>query len=342
MNEPLEHAREQLREEFEQLRGEIEELRAEEGGGDGPLSSGGFGKARASLAVLALTAAVAAAAGNFALNGGRTPKDGSVSVPPSSSEPEPGGITADRGGAEPSLSLLSLIGPGLQTDILGSNAGLPSASPPVTGPSPLFVVGDPVSVSGHGSRGGDVAGAGPVSQSPTPVSQSPTPTPPVPEPDSPHLAFSPPPAPAGGTGDGPGNGEVPGDGGKPASGGNTASVTLEGDPGGGGEGPGKGKGHIKANGKGHGGSPGKGHEKDQDDGEVAESGSGDNGSPNDHPGGHGRGKGRGGGPPAATTAPADPGPPPPGPGSGSSGKPGKSESPETAHGKSAAPGQSGK
>ena len=140
MNEPLEHAREQLREEFEQLRGEIEELHAEEGGGDGPLSGGGFGKARASLAVLALTAAIAAAAGNFALNGGRTPKDGSVSIPPPSIEPEPGVITAGRGSAEPSSSLLSLIGPGLQTGILGSNASPPSTAPPGIGPSPLFVV----------------------------------------------------------------------------------------------------------------------------------------------------------------------------------------------------------
>ena len=73
MNEPLDHAREQLREEFEQLRGEIEGLGAEESGGGDPPSGGGFrDRARASLAVLALTAAVAAAAGTFALNGGRT------------------------------------------------------------------------------------------------------------------------------------------------------------------------------------------------------------------------------------------------------------------------------
>jgi hypothetical protein len=331
MNEPLD-PREQLRKEFEQLRVEIEGLGAEESGGGDPPSGGGFrDRARASLAVLALTAAVAAAAGNFALNGGRTPKDGSVSVPTPSNEPEPGVITAGRGSAEPSTSLLSLIGPGLQTGILGSNASPPSAAPPITGPSPLFVVGDPVSVSGHGSRGGDVAVGNPVSQSPTPA-------PPAPEPDAPPLAFSPPPAPAGGAGEGPGNGEVPGDGGKPGGGGNTAAI-LEDDPGSEGEGP-PAKGHIKAQGKGHDGSPGKGHEKDQDDGEVADSGPDDKGSPGHGPGGHGKGKSRGGGPPTATAAPADPGSPPPEP--GSHGKPGKSEGPDPGHGKSTAPGQSGK
>src|SRR6476659_4493695 len=134
MNEPLKSAREQLREEFEQLRVEIEGLDAEEsGGGDSTFGGGLRGRARASLAVLALTAAVAAAAGNFALNGGRTPKDGSVSVPPPSNGPEPVVATADRGSGEPSLSLLSLLGPGLQTDILGSSAGLPGAGHPSTG-----------------------------------------------------------------------------------------------------------------------------------------------------------------------------------------------------------------
>src|SRR6187431_2729331 len=140
MNEPLKSAREKLREEFEQLRVEIEGLDAEERGGGDPSSGGRFrDRARASLAVLALTAAVAAAAGNFALNGGRTPKDGSVSVPPLPNGPQPDVIKADRGSAEPSLSLLSLLGPGLQTDILGSNAGLPGAGHS-TGSSPVFVV----------------------------------------------------------------------------------------------------------------------------------------------------------------------------------------------------------
>jgi hypothetical protein len=316
MNDPLEHAREQLREEFEQLRGEIEGLGAEEGGGGDPPSGGGFrDRARGSLAVLALTAAVAAAAGTFALNGGRTQKEGSVSVPPPSNGPEPIVAKADRGGAEPP-SLLALIGPGLQTDILGSSAGLPGAGHPSTGPSPVFVVNDPISAVGHGSRGGDVKNADPVGHSPTPTPTAPAP---APEPDEPSLAFSPPPVPAGETGGGPGHDEAPGDGGKP-DGGHTAATTLDeeddsggGDegPGGGDEGPGKGKGHIKANGKGHGESPGKGHAKDQ-----------------------------GGAAPAAAPPPVAPPPPPPGP--GPKGNPGKGGGPDPGHGKSTAPGQVGK
>jgi hypothetical protein len=339
MNEPLDNAREQLREEFEQLRGEIEGLGAGESGAGDPPSGGGLrDRVRASLAVLALTAAVAAAAGNFALNGGRTPKDGSVSVPRPSNGPEPAVTRADRGSAEPSLSLLSLIGPGLQTDILGSNAGLPGAGNPTAGPSPLFVVGDPISASGHGSRGGDVQHADPVGHSPAPTPTSPAPEP---EPHEPSLAFSPPPAPAG-----PGNGEGPSDGGQPGDGGHTAATTLEEDDPSGGEGPGKGKGHIKAKGKGHdGGSSGKGHEKDQEGGEVVvESAPGESGSPDDHPGGHGhghgKGKGHGGGPPAPPPPPATPAPPSPEPGPGPKGNPGKSEDP--GHGKSTAPGQVGK
>src|SRR4051794_11428704 len=99
VSDPLDprDAREKLRAEFEQLRAEIGDLRGKDDGADaGP---GGLrGRARAAVAVLALSAAVAAAAGNFALNGGRTPKDGSVSVPrsssvPAASGPEPGAIT---------------------------------------------------------------------------------------------------------------------------------------------------------------------------------------------------------------------------------------------------------
>src|SRR4051794_30081172 len=174
VSEPLDprNAREKLREEFEQLRVEIGEMRGGKGRGDDPPPGGLRGRARAAVAVLALSAAVAAAAGNFALNGGRTPKDGTVSVPPSSaippasSGPEPGAITAARGSAETSSSLLSLIGPGLQHGILGSNVTPPSANPPAAGPAPLFVVGDPVSVLVHGPRGGDVTGGSPVSHSP--------------------------------------------------------------------------------------------------------------------------------------------------------------------------------
>ena len=133
-----ERAREQLREEFEQLRAEIEELDAEESSGEGPPFGAGFrGRARASLAVLALTTAVAAAAANFALNGGRTPKEGGASVPQTSGEPEPGVVTADRGNAETAFPALSLIPPGLQIGTLVSNAGIPSAGSPFTGPSPV-------------------------------------------------------------------------------------------------------------------------------------------------------------------------------------------------------------
>jgi hypothetical protein len=353
-------AREQVREEFEGLRAEIEDLHAEDGG-DGPPVAGGFGdRARASAAVLALTAAIAAAAANFALNGGRTPTDGSVSIPPTSGEPEPGVITADRGSAEAPFPLLSLIAPGLQIDTLGSNAAPPGAGP---GPSPLFVVGKPVPVSGHGSPGEDVGGADPVVQSPTPT-KSPTPTAPAPEPDAPQqLAYSPPagggPGDGGDSGGGPGDGAAtskgPGDGGKgPKKGGkgpggkpsNGGAGGNAGTPGGGG-GNGLGKGHIKAKGKGHGESPGKGHEKDQGGGGVVEGGSGGKGSPGNKSGshghgGHGHGGVPGGGPPTPTAAPADPGPPEHGPDSGSDGDPGKSGNPGNGHGDSSAPGQSGK
>ena len=132
-----ERAREQLREEFEQLRVEIEGLNAEDeaSGADGPPSRAGFrGRARASLAVLALTAAVAAAAANFALNGGRTPKDGSVSVPPPSREPEPGVITADSGSAETAFPVLSLIAarPAAPTPSVRMQA-FPAQAPPSPG-----------------------------------------------------------------------------------------------------------------------------------------------------------------------------------------------------------------
>lgn len=324
-------ARERLREEFEQLRVEIEELGAEESGGDPPVGGGFRGKARASVAALALSAAIAAAAGNFALNGGRTSKEGSVSVPPSSSEPESGAIAAGRGIGRTPGSLLSLIGPGLQTDILGSNAGPPGAGPPSSGPSPLFVVGDPVSVSGHGSRGGGVAGG-------HPVSHSPTPTPPAPEPDATQLAFSPPPP--GKARKGPGKGSDHA--GKPGGGGHTPAA-FEDSPADVGGGP-PAKGHVKAPGKGHGEAPGKGHEKDQDPVEVPGSGTDDNGAPGGGPKGHGpRGHGpggsHGGGPPSAAPPPA-PSSPPPGP--GPDGNPGKGGGPDADHGKSTAPGQSGK
>src|SRR6185295_7922014 len=101
-----ERAREHLREDFEQLRAEIEGDVEESPGGSSPAGGGSRNKAWASFAAFALAAAVAAAAANFALNGGRTSKDGSVSVPPSSSQPEPGAITAAAGSPRVSSPLL--------------------------------------------------------------------------------------------------------------------------------------------------------------------------------------------------------------------------------------------
>jgi hypothetical protein len=357
-----EQAREQLRGEFEQLRVEIGGLDAEASSGEPPVGGGFRSRARASLAVLALTAAVAAAAANFALNGGRTPNAGSVSVPPTSPESEPGVITADRGSAEKAFPLLSLIPPGLQVDTLDSSAGLAGAGAPFTGPSPLFVVGEPVPVGAHGSPGEDVGGSDPVGRSPKPSPEpsptasptpSPTSTPPLAAADPPQqVGSSSPPAPGGGPGgdadpgddpddgkvpaSGPGDGgEDPDDGGKPGHGGGNSGNS------GGGGGDGVGNGHIKARGKGHGGSSGNGHEKDQGGGEVADTGSGDTGSPGASAGGRGRGKKKGA-PAPVTETPAPPSPPVGGPPSGSNGTSGKSEDHGNGHGKSTAPGQVGK
>jgi hypothetical protein len=307
-------AREQLREEFEQLRVDIGALGIEESGDVGSPAGSGFGRVRASLAVLALTAAVAAAAANFALNGGKTQKNGSVSLgPPSNEPPEPGVLAAGLGGAENSFPVLSLIAPGLRTDILGSSAGLPIAGPPFSGPSHVFVVGKPVPVGGHGSRAEGVAGANPVGHLPAPTtSPTPTPTPAAPAPEAPQdLAYSPPPPPSPGDGGNPGGGN-PGDGGNPGGGpghgpGEKSEHGGSGHAASAGPGNGLGKGHIKAQGKGHdGGSSGNGHEKDPGAGETAQTGYGEDGSSGD-PGGSGPAKSPGGAPapPAEPTSPAE-------------------------------------
>jgi hypothetical protein len=325
-------AREQLREEFEQLRVDIGGLGTEQGGDDGPPPGTGFGRVRASLAVLALSAAVAAAAANFALNGGKTAKSGSVSLgPPSHEPPESGAIAAGLGGPESSFPVLSLIAPGLRTDTLGSSAGLPIAGPPFTGPSHVFVVGKPVPVGGHGSLAEGVAGANPVGHLPAPTtSPTPTPTPAAPAPEaSQQLAYSPPPPPSAGGGGNPGGGNPGGGnpgGGNPGGGpghgpGDKPEDSGSGHGASGGPGNGLGKGHIKGQGKGHdGGSPGNGHEKDPSGGETAQTGYGEDGS-SDDPGGSAPAKS----PSAAPAPPAEPSPP--------------AEEHGKGHGKATAPGQ---
>src|SRR5262245_7609752 len=212
ITEAAERARKQLREDFEHLRAEIEEQRAAETpAGD---SAGGTrfrGKARATFAAFALTAAVAAAAANFALNGGRTSKESDVSAPSASPEPEGGGITADRGSPKTAFPLLASIPPSLLIEGLGSSGGggLPGAASPVGGPTALFVVDKLVPVSGHRLSGENVAGADPVGR-PTAVPGSPSQ--PLPGPQGPpQLAYTPPPV-AGGGGGGGQPGENPGGG----------------------------------------------------------------------------------------------------------------------------------
>src|SRR6478672_994711 len=149
-------ARKQLREDFEQLREEIGEPPGEDAGGGGqPPGPGLRGKARATVAALALTAAVATAATNFALNGGRSSKDGGVSAPQPLPEGEAGGITAAVGSAETQGPLgraqlpSPLIGPGLRLGALTSSGGNSGTVPPFgtlpsNGPKTVFVVGQPL------------------------------------------------------------------------------------------------------------------------------------------------------------------------------------------------------
>jgi hypothetical protein len=113
ISEAAERARRQLREDFEQLRAEIEEERAAESGAPSAPAGRLRGKARLSFAAFAVTAAVAAAAANFALNGGRSSKESGVSVPPATSQPEPGAIAAAGGSPQSSSGLLATVPQGL-------------------------------------------------------------------------------------------------------------------------------------------------------------------------------------------------------------------------------------
>jgi hypothetical protein len=366
-------AREQVRGEFEELRAELD-LQAEGPDGEVPLVAGGFRRrARASVALLALTGAIAAAAANFALNGGRTPTGGNVLRPPSTEGPEAAVIGGDEGSAEGGFPILSLIPPSLQIGAPEALAGSPPPAPGA-GPSPLFVVGKPVPVGGQRATGEHVGGADSVGSAPQPA-----PPPPTSEPHAPQeLAFSPPPPAVegepqsgghgggheGGPGDG-GHGGGPGDGGH--GGGSGGGVTSEGPevgkgpgkgwgPGGkpgngggstgaaeGGPGNGLGKGHLKGNGKGHGESSGKGHEKDPSSGGVVESGPGAGGEiPGDDSGakenpGHGgkENPGHGSGGKGHDAGPPPPTAPPPPP--AESGPPGHASDP----GSNGAPGNSG-
>jgi hypothetical protein len=352
ISDAAERARQLLREEFQELRTDIEAL----SGGDGRFGGGFRGKARASLAVLALTAAVAAAAVNFALNDERSPKDGSVSVPPPSGEPDtPTMIAVGEGAAAAPFSFFSLLAPGLQTGVFGPSPGLPGEGLPPAGPGPQFVVGDLQPASG--APGEDVGGASPVHGSPAHRLPPPASTPATPDAPQQFASLPPPPPPPGGPGggEGPGNGggEGPGNGGGGAGPGNGGGGEGPGNGGGPGNGPdpakdhgdrGLGKGHIKARGKGHGGSPGKGHEKDAGSDEVvaADPGGGPSGGPTGG-GTPGKDHGRGGSPPPAAETPSDPVTESDGPGSGSSGNGrGKGGSQGAGHGKSTAPGQSAK
>lgn len=336
-----ERARKQLREDFTKLRAEIDQGFGEDDSGGGPLAGAGFRrKARISLAALALTAAVAAAAANFALNGGRTSKEGGASVPPPSPEPEAGGITAGLGSPRaPSpgtpTQFLSVVAPGLQFGPLGSNGGFPSGSPSFGGPTPVVVVGNPVPLGARGPRGGDVASADPVRLPSSATS-------PQPETAQP-LAYSPPPPPAEGANSGDNGNPGSGRGGNPGNGEGTGGhrgpgekpvASAAGPQASGSEGNGLGKGHTKAQGEGHdGGSPGKGHQKYDGGEQVEEAGHGGPESQAQDPGGHNHATGRGGGRHPAAAPPPAPTPPAPAPPSGSSGGPGNG------NGKANAPGQ---
>jgi hypothetical protein len=248
-------ARERLREEFEQLRAGIEEMRAKQSSGDGGPSlfgDGLQGRVLASLAVLMLTAAVALAIVNFTFHQGRSLKDGIVRVPPKPHDPQPGvKITPDGGPAEARPPLLSLVAPGLQKGIFGPDVGLvPNAAPDTAPSSALFVVSNSLPVSGNGSPGQDVAGAGPVHEAPTPTAPEPSPEAP------PQFAYLPPDDDRGDDDDG---SDDHGGGGDDSD-----------DDRGGGKRMGYGKGHIKARGKGHGGSEGRGHDRDVDSDEDSD------------------------------------------------------------------------
>ena len=212
-----ERAREHLREDFEQLRAEIEGEVEESPGGSSPAGGGNRNKAWASFAAFALAAAVAAAAANFGLNGGRTSKDGSVSLPPSSSQPEPGAITAAAGSPRVSSPLLAAVAPALQFEVFGSKGALPGAPSPFPSAESVFVVGALTPVGERGVPSENVAGADPVDR---PPAAGQAPGSPLAQPDAPQvLAYTPPPPPDGGHGGGEGPGEGPGGGGGEGPGG---------------------------------------------------------------------------------------------------------------------------
>lgn len=360
-----ERARQQIREEFKRLRDEIHEQCAEDGSGDVPSGTGFRHRARLSLAALALSAAVAAAAANFALHGGRSSKEGDASLPQPSPAPEAGAIAAApesprAPGPQAPLHFLSGVAPGVLFERLGSTGSSPAKDAVLEGPTPAFVVGNPVPAGQPGGADGGVGNS-------SPVRQHPTPTPASPPPEAPQaLAYSPPPpAPDGASvGDGGNPASGPDHGGDAAggrghgggaahgaegegrrggggSGGKTAAAVVDPEASGG-AGNGLGKGHVNAQGKGHdGASPGKGHQK-YDNGDVPEQGTpGGQGSPGPDFGSHGHVHGpRGAKHPAPAPPASVPAPPAPAPPSGSGGGPGKSQEDHgNGNGKIDAPGQ---
>ena len=255
--------REQLRGEFEQLRGEIEGLGAEQSGGGDPPSGGGFrDRARASLAVLALTAAVAAAAGTFALNGGQDVEGRKCFGPP---VVERAGTRRDHGRPGERGALPVFAHRARPADRLPRFECRPSRRRPPVSPGHRRSSSSAI----RSPRAARLTGWGRHERRPgRPLAlDDPEPEPARQGRSLTHLRSRSrrhrlrPPGPAAARA----TARYPGDGGQPGDGGHTAAPTLvEGDAGGGGGGPGKGIGHIKAKGKGHdGGSPGKGHEKDQ-------------------------------------------------------------------------------
>ena len=342
-----ERARRQLREDYKQLRSQIQEWSVGDDAGAGPDAGAAFRrKARMSLAALGLTAAVAAAAANFGLNGGRTPKQGAGSASLPSPEPRTGAIAAGRR-ATPGAprrtppGLFAAVSPGLRLGPLGSGEGnSPAASPSLNGPTPVFAAAHPVPEGGIGASGGNGDHGQPVRPPHSPVS---------PQPEAQPVAYSPPAPPAGGAGTGAGEGPAAapgspvegsnsnGEGSLGGSGAKPVTSVVEPQPSGE-EGNGLGKGHVNSQGAGHdGGSPGKGHVKYDGGGQTEEAGTAPE-PPVHHAGGHGHSAG-----PAAVkhpapppAPPAPPSPPGPGAGPGSAGGPGKSGE---AHGKASAPGQ---
>ncbi len=313
-----ERGRDRVRKQFQELRVEIEELQAQEGGGDDRVAGGFWTAARTSAALLALSAAIAAAAVNFGLNGARSPKEGSITVPPRPGQPQPGVIGVGGESSATPPTFLSRIAPGLQ---IGTFAALPGAGLPSQGPSTQLVVAETAPVGAHRSPRQEVASADPVSQAPTPTPSAPLAEAPQDPPSSP-LATT------GDDGDGGGK--------KPPKDVTTAARPDRDDEGlqGKDHGKGHGKGHAGSPGKGHAGSPGKGHAESPGKGHAESPGKGHAESPGK---GHAESPGKGhekdeGGEAPAPVTPSYPGPPEGGPGHGGKGKDG-------GKGKSSAPGR---